>query len=649
MPSTALICLLLATASPVIQGAGDSPAASQPVAAAPAPGRAPAQERAAAPQRGGAPVAGGAQREGSRAFDPAARDRRTGFDAASAQAARIELQATALGEPRRAIALVTLGASGAISERATLIAAASEGPIEDRVAALLALGELGQGIGEGLPLLERLATAEVGQIQSACLVALARCNEPQARSSLARFASADGVVAVQAREAMAHAIDPLSTTPPALWRQLYELRWEAARRFGTVDGRPWKRVRTDELAGNKEFLEALVYNCAPDLRHGTARDQMLEVLMQPGRSVARIEAAVQLIPLELERLIESGVWRPSNRAEWVRLVDTIVVREDWRRFPGSLGIAAVTPEVRPIVAAFLHRAGGPYEEALNDAFESDDPRDRANAAYAVGAAGLSDYATVLRDLARDPEPWVQASAFISRVRLGEAAAQREVEAVFNTPAERRTPRLSGYLFEMFERASPDINVIDLLDRIAPTLDESDRLEAEAILVLSGRRSSAPHLREALPSLDPNTPEAFRIIRALGKQPDADDLEALATAFPFDGSTIANLLCASALVRNRHRAVDPLLSAAVWGLDGNLSILAAGIVYETRGAQVLRQWIVRPPAEAREEDVRRLGFALGDWGGPREYEALRAELGTASGAEEPALQGAYIGMLGGRTR
>jgi hypothetical protein len=598
-------------------------------------------------QRGGPGQAAPAR--GDRALDLAARDRRTGFDATSAQAARLELQGLRPADPRRPLALLTLGAAKAIAERGTLLSAAAEGPTPDRVAALLGLGELGSGIADGLELLERLATAETGQVQSACLVALARSNEPLARAVLSRFASGEGDLAEQAKEVMAHAIEPGATPPPLLWRHLYDLRWEAARRFGTVDGRPWRLVRIDELAQDKAFLESLVLWCAPNLTGGTADDLLLELVLRPGRSLLCIDAAVRALPDEMERMIDADVWRPANRSEWLRVVDSIVAREDWARFPNTLLQAAVIREARPLVAGFMHSAGGPFEEALLEALASDDPRDRANAAYSIGAAGISDYTTILRGLAEDPEPWVAASALASRVRLGEAAALREVEALFATPPERRTTRLSAFLFEHFDRAAPDADVLGLLERLAPTLAEADRINADAILAFNGRRADRAALRVVLPTIDPTTIEAYRIVRALGFRPSVEDLEALARVFPFDNAPIANLHTARALVEGRHRVVDQLLASAVWTLDWNVATLAAGIVYETRGGATLRQWVVRPPATAREEDIRRVGFALGAWGGPKEVDALRAALGTTRGAEEVALQGAVFGTLGARTR
>jgi len=577
------------------------------------------------------------------------RDRRVAFDAASAQSARLQLESLRPGDPRRAVALVTVGAAHAYGERPALVAAAIEGATEDRTAAILGLGELGEGIGDALGLLERLALAESGELQAACLVALARVNQPASRAMLARLAEGAGLVAAQAREVLAHAVDPDGTLPPLLWRQLYHLRWEAGRLYGTVDGRPWRLVRVDELAKDQKFLEGFVLLCSGRLAHGAARDHMLEVLMASGGPAARIDAAVQLMPEIVERLVDSGVWRPSNRAEWMRLVQAIANGGEWRRFPATLAAAAVVPEVRPTVAGLLNRVGSPYEDTLSEAFRSDIARDRANAAFAVGCSAQIDFLPVLRDLTRDPEPWVQANAIIARLRMGDASATPEAEALITAPLELRQVALVSYLFEVFERAAPDRSVVTFLESILPGLRGEDRVNCAAILVLYGRSSDTAVLREALPQMDPGSLDTFRVLRALGRQPTPADLEALALAFPFDGSNIANLYAAAALVRGHHRAVDGLMAAAVWDLDADLAFLAAGVVAETRGTQVLRHWVVRPPQRARAADLRRVGFALGEWGGPKEVDALLRDLGTSTGADEPAYQGATLGMLGDRTR
>ena len=55
----------------------------------------------------------------------------------------------------------------------------------------------------------------------------------------------------------------------------------------------------------------------------------------------------------------------------------------------------------------------------------------------------------------------------------------------------------------------------------------------------------------------------------------------------------------------------------------------------------------PPASASSNDLRRVGFAIGEWGGVAALEDLARDLHYASG--HPALQGAFLGALSARTQ
>jgi hypothetical protein len=66
--------------------------------------------------------------------------------------------------------------------------------------------------------------------------------------------------------------------------------------------------------------------------------------------------------------------------------------------------------------------------------------------------------------------------------------------------------------------------------------------------------------------------------------------------------------------------------------------------EISGASVLFDEIDRAPLGCTKEDVRRVGYALGLWGG---IPALR-ELTTKLRSGDPALQGALLGALASRT-
>ena len=77
---------------------------------------------------------------------------------------------------------------------------------------------------------------------------------------------------------------------------------------------------------------------------------------------------------------------------------------------------------------------------------------------------------------------------------------------------------------------------------------------------------------------------------------------------------------------------------------NRSILTGAAFVEVSSIEALRQELELPPRNATTRDLRRVGFALGEWGGIKQVDALG--LRTSSG--DPALQGALLGALAART-
>lgn len=63
---------------------------------------------------------------------------------------------------------------------------------------------------------------------------------------------------------------------------------------------------------------------------------------------------------------------------------------------------------------------------------------------------------------------------------------------------------------------------------------------------------------------------------------------------------------------------------------------------------LMQWLERPPLEANEQDLRRVGYILGTLGGIESVDTLTRHLGSAAGVDRPEVQGALLGALGART-
>jgi hypothetical protein len=95
-----------------------------------------------------------------------------------------------------------------------------------------------------------------------------------------------------------------------------------------------------------------------------------------------------------------------------------------------------------------------------------------------------------------------------------------------------------------------------------------------------------------------------------------------------------------LLGQRHPATNGLLTAALWGSDWNRSVLAGGLIVAFGGPRGLLDEIEGAPRTAGERDLRRAGFALGEWGGLSAVEPL-ARVRTEG---DPVLQGALLGAL-----
>jgi hypothetical protein len=152
----------------------------------------------------------------------------------------------------------------------------------------------------------------------------------------------------------------------------------------------------------------------------------------------------------------------------------------------------------------------------------------------------------------------------------------------------------------------------------------------------------PLLTSGFPLIDPDSFGGLLVVRALGHYPTGEDLEFLARQFPLEGHSAANVEIAVSLARGGHYAVRPLFQAAIWRGPWNRSVLAAGVVHARTGLRLLGMWIERPPGKATSEDIRRVGFAVGQWGGLAGLDTLLRQLGNRT--DHPALQGALLGAL-----
>ena len=585
-------------------------------------------------------------------IDWVARDGRIGFDRSTEPSARRDLAELAPGDNGRASALLALGASGSFKGRALLIEkAALDGNADERAAAAFGLGELGADrVGEGLDVLLGLITDADASVAEAALVALVRLGDPRARGAAAELAAGEGELAETARQVLAHRVDPNGAPVPVAFQRFYRLRWDAARNHGVIDGQIWAQTLLQELCESEVFLEALTLRMVTELGVEGAKDHVLKILLD-GQGLGRIGAAIKLMPAEVELMVETGIWQPRDRNEWHWLVTTVLNEELQSRFPRALAAALPFefPLVRVMAAGLLYEADSRFEDALTEAFEDESFALRAQAAYAVGASEIIKFAPRLRELLDDPNPWIAANAMGALVRMGSPQAVTRAVELLATAPEDREPRLTSFFFEVLARCAPDPEVLIFLESIHESLEGPDRAAADSILLISRRPVSPDELRRELPLLNPLTVQAFRGVQAIGISPNEQDLQLLVRLFPREGAPDFNLELAVALARQGHRAPEPLLRAAVWDLSFDYSALACGVVARGYGLDTLIAWLLDPPRDATDEDVRRVGYAIGGIGGERAVEQLQRALGTTSGAELPALQGAVLGAYSARTR
>lgn len=581
------------------------------------------------------------------------RDATVSFDSRSAQDALASLEAYGPGEFGRGPALMALGVSGSVHARQPLVDVlrSSSAPAEERAAAALALGELGAARLRGdLDELFGVLDDPEPVLARAAVVALARVGDPGATREVAALAAGDGPLAELARAVRAHHTDTEGVEPPGPYRRLYELRWDAACNFGLVEGRVWRRSLLEELARDERFLQALVLRLVRDVPVAGVKDHLLEILLN-GDGVMRVEAAVRMMPAQLDLIMDAGVWRPSSAAEWNWFARTALERELHPFLPHAFAAAVESnvPSVLPAAAAVLFERDTRFEDVLIESLESDDETRLADAAFVVGAVELSDFRPRLGELMSHPDPWVRANAIGALIRMGSQDAAIEATELLGLPLAERPPNVAEYLFEVLARAAPDPEVLEFLDTLADYLSGLDRAAADSILLVHDRIRSNDEVRQQLPRLNVASPLAARCAEGLSRQPREGDIRLMAQMFPRQQAAALNLELATGLARAGHRAPRELLEAAVWTLPFDESVLAAGVVHRVYGLEALLTWITDPPVSATPADVRRLGFAIGAFGGLAAVDRLKRELGTRGGTERPAVQGAVLGALCARTR
>jgi len=647
--------------------------------------------------------------------DLIARDERVSFGPGTRATALAEFDRWAPTDAGRAAALMALGCARVSTERSRLESFASEGALELRQAAILALGELRAG---DVTLLVELANkrAAVADFALFALVRNGGVNALEAVESIAKQSAHANQAASQ--DALGFRLNPPVDSPTA--RAYFELRFEAARRFGLIDDQAWETLLVDDLSRSNKFLSRVIYRAAAGLNRPGIKDHYLELSSDAGVP-ERLRGVVRAMPTELSLLVEQDLFRPADAREWATLLSEIDLRGLEGMTEPILRRAWLEPGSRASAAALLGRARAPGSlDLLRLGLRDPDPNIRARMATSLASAPSADALPILAGVEHDEDERVRAAAVVAEFRLGSDTAARtlresldidetirilgeirEAEAKPNAGAgraaggrgaaakaggrgagraggaggdksdgksgddgesdganraarkeriakanERLTPLspLAQGFVEALLPASSDRRVRELLSVARHRVPDGLRLRVDSELALYGDARSRAALREALLERSPRGPTGVRAVYALGRGAGLADLEVLRELFPIGDDVDVDAELACALIEFRDAEVLPILRAALWSDPWNRSVLAGALLISHGGVEALRAELARPPAGVSERDLRRVGFALGEWGGASEVDRLGGRVGAA----DPALQGALLGALAART-
>ena len=573
------------------------------------------------------------------------RDARVRFSDRTRGLAGEVLKAEKSSPERRAAAWFALGGAAALERGPELLEAAQKASEPERSAAILALGELGSGGTQELLELSRSADAALSET---ALLALLRTRKPALRRGIEEISGdAHDSRREAATKLLVFTADPALSEPTPAARRLLELRWRAAREFGLVDGQTWEVLIYRALCEHADFRADVILRAGARLERPGMRDLLLTALLH-GTGEGRLRAAARGIPRELAQLVENGLWKPADPGEWDVLFDELEADRLEAYAPELFEAALGEPALEARALHLLSRSGaqdlaGPIDAALARA----DAAGRVELCRAMSESEEPAYLQRLGTLAEVREPGVHAAALVAQMLLGSRAADASVRAVLGAPDDPLRPALLAELTAHARSSS----VLGLLQDEFPKAAKEERLPLALALAREGVREGRAFCREALASEPPPTPEQARVlVRALRARLNSEDLEVLRALFPREDrpeNLSLDVELALALCELNDSEVHPLLHVALWHSDFEVSLFAGALLAQSSGLQALRDEAANPPASVRSTDLRRVGYALGLWGGLPEVESLAQLLRYNSGA--PALQGALLGFLSTRTQ
>ena len=602
----------------------------------------------------------------SRWADLLARDELVSFTSRTELAALIAIEGDALDLDSRSAAIFALGASGSHRGRELLEETLVSGARTERCAAVLALGEIGVGVSA---LLMSLRGDPEPLVVECALLALMRTGRWAGAEYVEAVAeSGDSAEARTARQILLFATDAPASEETAASGLLLELRWDAARHFGLVDGKAWEVMLLEDLSSNSEFLKEVLLQAAAEVQRDGVKDHFLSMAEAEMRgegseglvSEATLRAALRAMPKEVSWLVETGLW-PK---QWDILLSEIRESrlEEWT---GSLLAAALEdPLVRYEAVGLSVRSGkqallGPLMEEIHSGRLG--PMQLIWCCEALGNSGNQGATETLEILSEDERSDVAWTARVQLARLGSSQAAGMIRAALADPA---LPAHRQVVRRVCAFAEDQI-LMDLLAEALPSLKGMRGLEVSTALAGAGHTLGRERLREILHGGLPASKLGARAVEALSRSASIDDEAFLRHQFPFgeyseqrftDRDLAVNEALVLAMIRMRDPVVLPLLRVGIWESPAfDQSVLASALLIEVAGmgallAEVLEERVQFDPTtgmytKAPGRSARRVGYALGLWGGVHGLKDLSSDSRYVS---DPALQGAVLGALASRT-
>ncbi len=564
---------------------------------------------------------------------------RAGMDAAR------ELSAGGLNERRKALVLLTLGASKrADSEPFLLDASRGESNLLRR-AAMLALGEAGL---VDLKLLSEWMESPDANIREAALLAGLLSAEPHADVVAQRIAEDELHAMYEAARRIYgfyHHPEVSEQSDAARW--YLEQRYEAAKQFGLIGGDSWSEIVMKRVVSDDAFLDAIVLPASAKMFANGVNDHLLHALLD-GQGRARVTAAVTGMPRAVNKLFERELWQPQTADEWDALFDAIWENRLEGRVRSILVSALDTREQRFRAAASVARlADKEVSGVIRPSVlitEDTTYQERIWAIEFLVGAGGDDVIDDIYPYLEDSNRAVRAKARVALLRLGNAGADTNITELFTIAGESDR---DAVLLELCMQTHSN-EVWKLLHELLAleVLGLEQRIRVGANLILTSRSGPQETFSDDVRSLPLWGELGALTVKALGQRGLKEDLEFIVEHFPSEDDEIVNLAIAQVLVERGMPEALPLLQSAIWRGPWDRSILACGLLVETFGFRALTDELERPPAAATSKDLRRVGFALGEFGGLERAEAFARQLRTGTG--DPILQGALLGALSART-